>query len=292
VTLFTLSKILVPVDFSERCLGAARYAEALASHFQSEVTLVHVLEPLRYDFGPLEFSGAVVSDVMASRNTHARGQLDVFMAEELEKVRVRRMLLEVDPAQRVVEFAHDERVGLIAMPTHGYGPFRRFILGSVTAKVLHDADCPVLTGVHMEAAPAFESIAFRTVVCAVDLGPQSRKTLAWAAHVAADFGARLVLAHAIPCIEARPGEYFDQGLAGEIAEGTRAELKKLGEGVNAPVEILVEGGDPPRVICQAAGASQADLLVIGRGSAAGIFGRLRTNAYAIIRQSPCPVVSV
>jgi hypothetical protein len=36
----------------------------------------------------------------------------------------------------------------------------------------------------------------------------------------------------------------------------------------------------------------ADLLVIGRGSAAGMFGRLRTNAYAIIRQSPCPVVSV
>jgi nucleotide-binding universal stress UspA family protein len=37
---------------------------------------------------------------------------------------------------------------------------------------------------------------------------------------------------------------------------------------------------------------QADALVIGRGSAAGLFGRLRSNAYAIIRQAPCPVVSV
>jgi len=36
----------------------------------------------------------------------------------------------------------------------------------------------------------------------------------------------------------------------------------------------------------------ADLLVIGRGSASGVFGRLRTNAYAIIRQSPCPVLSI
>jgi hypothetical protein len=33
-------------------------------------------------------------------------------------------------------------------------------------------------------------------------------------------------------------------------------------------------------------------VIIGRGSAAGDFGRLRTNSYAIIRQSPCPVVSV
>ena len=41
------------------------------------------------------------------------------------------------------------------MPTHGYGPFRRFILGSNTAKVLHDADCPVWTGVHVEEIPAF-----------------------------------------------------------------------------------------------------------------------------------------
>ena len=47
-----------------------------------------------------------------------------------------------------------------------------------------------------------------------------------------------------------------------------------------------------KVICAAAARVQADALVIGRGSAAGLFGRLRTNAYAIIRQAPCPVVSV
>jgi nucleotide-binding universal stress UspA family protein len=289
---FPLSKILVPVDFSERCLGAARYAEALASHFQSEVSLVHVLEPLRYDFGPLEFSGAALSGVVASRNAQARQQLETFLAQDLERVRVRRVLLEGDPAQRVVEYAHGEQAGLIAMPTHGYGPFRRFILGSVTAKVLHDADCPVLTGVHMDAAPGSQAIAFRTILCAVDLGSQSRKTLAWASRMASEFGARLVLAHAIPCIEARPGEYFDQGLAAEVFKGAREELEKLAEGMHAPAEIVVEGGDPPRVICQAAGANRADLLVIGRGSAAGLFGRLRTNAYAIIRESPCPVVSV
>jgi len=46
------------------------------------------------------------------------------------------------------------------------------------------------------------------------------------------------------------------------------------------------------VVCELAKRLPAELLVIGRGSAAGVFGRLRTNAYAIIRESPCAVVSV
>lgn len=287
-----LSKILLPVDFSERCLGAARYAASLASRFQAEIVLLHVVEPLRYDFGELEFAGIVANEVIENRITQARRQLDTFLAPELAGARVNRVLLEGDPARRIVGYAHDEQVGLIAMPTHGYGPFRRFILGSVTAKVLHDADCPVLTGVHLEQAPELPSIAFRTILCAVDLGPQSRKTLCWAAQMAAEFGARLLLAHAVPCIEARSGDYFDKGLAEEVSKAAREELAQLQHGMHATAETVVEGGDPPHVICRVAAEQHADLLVIGRGSAAGLFGRLRTNAYAIIRQSPCPVVSV
>jgi hypothetical protein len=65
----------------------------------------------------------------------------------------KRVVLEGDPARQIVDYAHEEKVDLIVMPTHGYGPFRQFILGSITAKVLHDADCPVWTGVHLEEAP-------------------------------------------------------------------------------------------------------------------------------------------
>ncbi len=72
----------------------------------------------------------------------------------------------------------------------------------------------------------------------------------------------------------------------------RQELEKLAEGVAAPPDFAVERGDPPQVVCRIAESAKADLLVISRGSAAGLIGRLRTNAYAIIRQSPCPVVSV
>jgi nucleotide-binding universal stress UspA family protein len=165
------------------------------------------------------------------------------------------------------------------MPTHGYGPFRRFILGSNTAKVLHDADCPVWTGVHMEDAPTAPSIAVRNVLCAVDLGQQSSKTLFWAARLAQEFGARLTLLHVTAC---GPG----------INQAASEELRRLQGFVGSEADLETETGEPARVICAAAERLKADVLVIGRGSAAGVFGRLRTNAYAIIRQSPCPVVSV
>jgi nucleotide-binding universal stress UspA family protein len=290
--MFPLARILLPLDFSDRCLGAARYAEALACHFQSEISLVHVVEPLRYDFASLEGGVTSCGDIMDNLRAEARVQLDTFTCERLGQARVKRVLLEGDPAISIVGYARDEHVDLVAMPTHGYGPFRRFILGSVTAKVLHDADCPVLTGVHMEQAPALESIAFRRVVCAVDLGPQSRKALCWAVQMAKEFSARLALVHAVPRIESRPGEYFDRELVSDLSKSARQELERLNEDLDAGAEILVEGGDPPKAVCRTAERFSADLLVIARGSAAGVSGRLRTNAYAIIRGSPCAVVSV
>jgi nucleotide-binding universal stress UspA family protein len=197
-------------------------------------------------------------------------------------------VLEGDPAAKIVEYAHTEGTGIIIMPTHGYGPFRRFILGSNTAKVLHDADCPVWTGVHLEEAPAENSASLGQVLCAVDLGPQSSKTLCWAALLAGEFGARLTLMHAV----AAPSDAQDSPWQDRMREAAEAECGRLRQFVNAETEVLVEAGDPATVICRTAARMPADVLVIGRGSAAGVFGRLRTNAYAIIRQSPCPVVSV
>lgn len=151
----SLARILLPVDFSERSLGAARYARLLAEHFHSELTLLHVLAPPAYEFGALEISGSMLSELYVCRTVQVESELKTALADELAGLEVRRVVLEGDPARKIVEFAHNEQMGLIVMPTHGYGQFRRFILGSITAKVLHDADCPVWTGVHLEeAAPA------------------------------------------------------------------------------------------------------------------------------------------
>lgn len=287
----SLSKILLPVDFSERSVGATRYASLLARHFQSELTLLHTLTPLHDEFGALEVAGTMLVDVYRARAGQAAAELEAFMAEALAGLNVHRVVLHGDPAEEIVRFAHNEHTSLIAMATHGYGPFRRFILGSNTAKVLHDADCPVWTGVHLEDNRAAAPGPIRSILCALDLGPQSSKTLAWADWLRQEFDARLTVIHATASGPDVADE-SDRAWRTRVHESAEAELQLIQRDTGAHAEIFLEAGEPARVICSEAMRVQADVLVIGRGSAAGVFGRLRTNAYAIIRQSPCPVVSV
>src|ERR1035441_3073230 len=191
-----LSKILLPVDFSERSLGAARYAKTLANRFHSELTLLHVLTPPHYEFGALEIGGSMLTELYTNRAAQVEKELETFLAGELAGTDAKRVVLEGDPARQIVEYAHEENVGLIVMPTHGYGPFRQFILGSITAKVLHDADCPVWTGVHLEEAPQAEPILFRDILCAIDLGPQRCEGLEGAAAKKKGCGSRPWVVHA------------------------------------------------------------------------------------------------
>lgn len=275
----SLSRILLPVDFSERSVGAAHYAASLACHFRCELVLLHVVIPPAYEFGAVDAAGSMLAELCRDRVEQSNRDLAAFLATELSALNVRRILVEGDPAVCIVEIAHTEQCDLIVMPTHGYGPFRRFILGSNTAKVLHDADCTVWTGVHMEDAPATSSIAIRNILCAVDLGPQSAKALAWAARLAKEFAAQLTILHAAP-----------QGPGLELSAAEELRCLQLQVGVEGRPEV--QTGEAVQVICAAAERLHADVLVIGRGSAAGVYGRLRANAYTIIRQSPCPVVSV
>ncbi|HUE00235.1 MAG TPA: universal stress protein [Bryobacteraceae bacterium] len=285
----SLSKILLPVDFSERSLGAARYAKTLADRFHSELTLLHILTPPHYEFGALEIGGSMLTELYSNRTEQVEKELETFLAGELAGLDVSRVVLEGDPARQIVEYAHAEKVGLIVMPTHGYGPFRQFILGSITAKVLHDADCPVWTGVHMEEAPQAEPMSFQEIVCAIDLGPQSCKALEWATSMQKEFKGRLTVVHVMANSPAT-GQADERAWEMELA--VRDDMARLQQRFGTQAELAIEAGDPPHVVCEMAKKRQANLLVIGRGSAAGVFGRLRTNAYGIIRQSPCPVVSV
>jgi nucleotide-binding universal stress UspA family protein len=286
-----LERILVPVDFSERSVGAAHYVEALAGPEQCEITLVHVATPLNYELSALDVGGTVLAGLNSDRAAELRKQLDGFLEDELGPFRVTRVLLDGDPARRIVEYAHNEQISLIVMPTHGYGLFRRFLLGSVTAKVLHDADCPVWTGVHIEEAPA-QGIQFRKVMVAVDLCPaQALKAIAWGSTFADQFGAGLLLVHAYPSLEGRGGNGFSEWRENAERAATE-EISKMQQKLGVDAPVLLQAGDPAAVVTNVALRERADILVIGRGSAAGVFGRLRANAYAIIRQSPCPVVSV
>ena len=285
-----ISKILVPVAFSARCQGAAQYAEALACHFRAELVLLHVVAPIPTYWCP---DAVVVSpEATAEAVDQSKAELEKFLGDGLKGISVRRMVQEGDPAQEIVDLAHEENFDLIVMPTHGYGPFRKFLLGSVTAKVLHDTSCPVWTGPHLEEAQPYPRISFRRILCALDLGSHSRAVLEWAASFAREYGADLDIVHAIPAATVSVGGFnFDPEWRAQVENEARDRISFLQQDVGVSGQALVATGDVAPAVRAVAQESHADLVVIGR-SHAGVLGRLRANAYAIVRESPCPVAAI
>ena len=91
---------------------------------------------------------------------------------------------------------------MIVMPTRGFGPFRQMLLGSVTAKVLHDSKCPVLTGPHLEAAiHPTRWFELRRIMCAVALDWETDDALREAAELAKHLAAELIVIHVVTPVE-------------------------------------------------------------------------------------------
>lgn len=290
--MFSLKKVLFPVDFSHRCRGAARVLDALHTHFQPEITLAHVLPPPHFEYSMADLGGGLVQEYTAARTEQVRKDLEYFLDEELKHFKITRILLEGDPARKLVEYAHNNQVDLIVMPTHGYGGFRRFMLGSVTSKILHDADCPVFTGVHLEDAPESDNIHIKTVAAAIDLGPMSEKVLCWASEFATATEAKLVIVHVTPSVEGMSGEYFEPNWRERFIEEAAKRIADLQKKAGTSAETVFDSGDIGIKVSELTKKAGADLLVVGRGHSAGVFGRIRAHAFGIIRQSPCPVISV
>jgi nucleotide-binding universal stress UspA family protein len=258
-------KILFPVDLSEQSRGAARYVEAIAGRFNAPVTLLNASDP-QYN------------DLLLDNPVRRRERLVTVLGEDFEYLKVERVLTAGDPATSIVSFANEGHFDLIMMPTHGLGGFRRFLLGSVTAKVLHDADCPVWTGVHLEKAPPLEKIVFRNFLCAVNLDPHSKLVIDCATELADEYRAALTVVHVVP-----------------LMDDTESIKWQIGEWLGIAAErttMRIESGEIASTVAVVAAETEADLLVIGRNPASGTFGRLRTDGYSIIRKSPCPVISI
>jgi len=286
--MFTIAKILLPIDFSVRSADAADAAMAVAEHFGAEIALLHVLAP-RFDV-PLTTS-AQTKVLHSGVRVEAEENMQEFRPNQWGHLEVKRVLREGDPARTIVEYATEEHVDLIMMPTHGYGPFRRLLLGSTTAKVLHDAKCPVWTAAHRTDAPSTASAKPRRIACAVDLESQSSSVLSWASRLCWEFGATLSAIHVVSSLDPRLETYYlSPEWRGEVRNGARDDLQQLMETAGTDGEIHIEIGPIANAVAEAAKSVQADLLVIGRDAHGG--GRLPTNAYAIIRESPCPVLSV
>lgn len=282
-----IKKILLPLDLEESVLPSVviRQAAALAHHFHSEILVLHVVRPLTYVAGSGATREMIERDVASEQD-----KLKECFGSELDGLSIRRLVLKGDPTREILRTVAEEKIDLIVMPTHGYGAYEKFLVGSVTAKVLHNGDCPVWTAAHVEGVPG-QPFAIHNVLCAVDFSTHSAKTIRWAQDVANEFGAHLTLAHVTPGVEIYgPGGYHVlTDMKRELVDGAMKQMAKIQQELGTKAEVFIGCGDVPKVMSQAAKETKADLLVVGSRS---LDQRLGNTAYGIIRESQVPVFSV
>ncbi len=139
-----VKNILVGVDGSKPSVDACHFAMDLASQTQAQLTFLFVLEtPQVIPFGPL--SGYVTT-------SPARSEEDVKKAEALvEQIARERAGVKVvtrvelgEPVETICEVARTLAVDLVVVGARGHNAAQRFLLGSVSDRVVHHAPCPVM----------------------------------------------------------------------------------------------------------------------------------------------------
>jgi nucleotide-binding universal stress UspA family protein len=133
-----VQRILVPLDGSPAAETALEGAAELARAFNGVISLVMVLSPVV----PITMRAeeAAPPDAADAATYLARKQRELTAAG----VTVQRVIRMGDPATQILACADEHRADLIALATHGRSGLRRWLLGSVTEKVLRASDIPVL----------------------------------------------------------------------------------------------------------------------------------------------------
>ncbi len=282
--------ILLPVDFSDRCDSIRPLVKTLAEQCASRLTLLHVIQIPAGWYGGIDGASYPVLFDLPQMEAAAEKELDAFFGPDGPVAKA--VVLVGDPAVEITKFAVANQVDLIMMATHGYGKFRNLLLGSVAAKVLHDAGCAVWTAAHAESSDLSKHMRLKSIMAAVDVTPAGVDLIRHYAKLAADFGAKLRLVHALPDASADLRYGLDPQFRNFVADSSRRELARMQAEAGTNFEVCIAEGSISKVVCAAALHHDADLVLLGRDTLKSSFGQLRTNSYAIIRDSPCPVLSV
>ena len=281
-------RIVFPVDYSDRCQAVVPYVREAVGRFSAQLTVVHA-----YDAGLLPNPELAVADPTWPEEVRQRAEkrLREYAAQTFPDQHVDCLAQDGEPGDVIHKVVQHQGTDLVMIPTHGRGPVRRLLLGSVTAKVLHDISAAVWTDNGHRKLTSPQDVAYKSILCAVDFSEEAEAVVRAAASLADSYTARLSLVHVVeippPAMEVDFTPYRQQLI--DAANDRFRELKsKLG--MDAPHSAI--DGMTAGSVCDEAVRRRADLIVVGRGRDQGTFSSMWSQLYTIVRDAPCPVISI
>ncbi len=267
---------------------AFEFALAQACEFSSELILFHAYDTLvvaasetsgirYYDYAAAARAEKQHLEPLAQRARQAGIDCEVIVRAGL-------------PADQILGFERERAIDRIVMGTHSPGPIGKLLVGSVAEAVLRRSATPVYIVGPEVAVPVSHDFRTRTVLCAVSMHPSSGVVAEFAAELAAQHEARLVLQHVI-----RPQERAEV-LAGRSLDEVEADLLDLTPpDLQDKVEIqtIVVPGDPTEELLYQSRAQQADLIVLGAQGASAFAAITRHGVvYKTLAHAHCPVITL
>lgn len=298
-----IHRILCPVDFSDYSRRAFDHAVAMAKWYDSTITVFNVcplVPATAYAPGTpmLPVTVPTPDDLEALRAAMQR----FAESEAGASVPLVFEIGEGDVAVEILERSAALLSDLIVMGTHGRHGFDRFVLGSVTEKVIRKASCPVLTvppGT-LDAVPA--PPLFKRILCAIDFSDASLKALDYAISLAKEADAHLTLAHVVEVTPAPHSEsesfLESRSLGAYVAAAAQDRAERLQRVIPdtarafCTVDTILAIGKAYRELLRIASEQRSELILLGaHGHSVSelLFG---STAHHIVRQAHCPVLTI
>ncbi len=137
-----IEKILMATDGSRNVEKAVDYAITIANISGAKLVALYVVNPDEYE-PAIKYTGKDVVDLLYKRGEEAIQK--VKLEAELKKIPCEGVVLEGNPAKKIVEYAKEKNFDLIVMGTMGRSGISKFMIGSVAEKVVRTSPVPVLT---------------------------------------------------------------------------------------------------------------------------------------------------
>ena len=290
-----LKTILCATDFSETSDRAAVFAAAMAAEFKARLIVAHVI-----DVGAGAMYGEAFidpADLKARLENYATEHLDSVIGDRIDEWEP--MIALGRPAEELSRLAGSEGVDLAVAATHGRSGLERFVLGSVTERMMHTLPCPLLVVPNAPDARPFSG--FKKILVGCDFSPDSTLAVEFGFSLAQEFEAELFLTHVIEPdlfhgLLGAGGHKTDRHQREELRDKLLKDLADLipPHAVNwcHPHTTLL-AGQPHEELIKYAVINDLDLIVLGihgRGFVENLLVGSTTDR--VIRTGPCPVLSV
>jgi len=264
------------------------FALAQAAEFGAELILLHAYDTLVV--AASESSGIRYYDYAAAAQAETKHLEPLAQRVREAGVRCKVVVRPGLAADQVLTFLREREIDRIVMGTHSPGPIGKLLVGSVAEAVLRTAKVPVYIVGPDVVDGTYRSFATRTILCAVSLLEASHVVVNFAAELAEQHNARLVLQHVIRPQESR------EVLAGRSIDQIESYLLSMvPEEINSKIVVqsIVVPGDPTEELLYQGRAQQADLIVLGAQGASAFAAVTRHGVvYKVLAHSHCPVITL